>query len=284
MTTMPETRINPSPFITTDDGCNLFYRDWGSGPPVVFLHGWGLGCDMWEYQMPWLADRGARCIAYDARGCGRSDDPGYGYDFDRLADDLAAVVERLDLADVTLVAHSMAAGTVARYLTRHGAARIRRVVLVAPTTPYLMKADDNPGGVDRAAFDFTCDQLARDRAAFLAAGAAAFFGAGSEQSPVSPAIVEWGVGLAMRASPRATLAYVRTFSETDLRADLASFTMPTLVIQGDADMSTPLELTGRPTANAIAGSRLTVYEGAAHGLFFTEKERLNRDILEFLSC
>ncbi len=271
------------PYVTTTDGCSLFYRDWGSGSPVVFLHGWGLGSGMWEYQMPWLVDQGLRCVAFDARGCGRSDDPGRGYDFDTLANDLAAVLEHLDLSGVTLVAHSMGSGTVARYLTLHGATRIARVLLLAPTTPFVLKTGDNPHGVDKAAFDFTCDQLARDRPRFLAAGAEAFFGRGTEQSPVSREIIEWGVGLAMQASPRATIGYVRTFSESDLRGDLRSFTVPTLVIHGDADQSTPLELTGRPTARGIDGARLVVYEGAAHGLFFTEKERLNRDLVEFVS-
>src|SRR5207253_3960689 len=132
------------PYVGTTDGCNLFYRDWGSGMPVVFLHGWSLGCDMWEYQMPWLADAGLRCVAFDARGCGRSDDPGRGYDYDTLAHDLHAVLERLDLTDATVVAHSMASGTIARYLTLHGAGRIARVVLLAPTTPFLLRTGDNP--------------------------------------------------------------------------------------------------------------------------------------------
>jgi non-heme chloroperoxidase len=135
----------------------------------------------------------------------------------------------------------------------------------------------------RAFFDFTREQLARDRPRFLAAGAEGFFGRGSEASPVSPEIVDWALGLALQASPRAMIEYVRTFSETDLRSDLASFTVPTLVVHGDADQSTPLEITGRPTARGIAGARLVVYEGAAHGLFFTEKDRLNRDLLEFVS-
>ncbi len=272
------------PFAHTTDGCSIFYLDQGSSRPLVFLHGWGLGAAMWEYQIPPLVARGLRCVAYDARGCGLSDDPGRGYDFDTLADDLAALLGQLDLHDATLVAHSMGSGTVARYLTRHGAQRIARVLLIAPTTPFVLRTDDNPDGVDRAVFDFMTAELARDRPAFLAAGAAAFFGPGTGQSPVSPQIVDWGLALAMRASPTATINYVRTFSESDLRRDLRSFTMPTLVIQGDADQSTPLELTGRRTAAGIDGARLVVYEGAAHGLFFTEKERLNRDLLEFVSA
>lgn len=269
------------PSFETGDGCSLHYRDWGHGAPVVFLHGWGLGADMWEYQMPALVARGLRCIALDARGCGRSDDPGRGYDFDTLADDLCGLLDHLRLDGATLVAHSMASGTVARYLSRHGSSRVARVVLVAPIRPWKDDAEDAAFGLVPEVFEAMRAALARDRAAFMRAGAEGFFGRGTEAAPVTPAILDWGVGLAMGASPLATLRYVECMSGGDLRGDLASFTMPTLVIHGDQDQSTPLPLTGRRFADGIDGARLVVYEGASHGLFFTEKERLNRDIAEF---
>jgi non-heme chloroperoxidase len=266
------------PFIQTTDGVDLFYRDWGDGPPVVFVHGWALGGDIWEYQ---LADPGAaawRRIAYDKRGCGRSDQPGHGYDLDTLADDLARVLDGLDLQEVTLVAHSMGAAEVARYLSRHGSDRVAKAVLIAPTTPYPLQADDNPDGIPRPVFDEMAAALAADRPAYLRAAAPAFFGA---DGAVSPEMLDWGVGLILHASPVATLAMMRTMSEADTRADLAAFTMPTLIIHGDADQSAPIDLTGRPTAAAVAGSRLEVYEGAPHGLFITHRERLNADLYGF---
>jgi pimeloyl-ACP methyl ester carboxylesterase len=208
-------------------------------------------------------------VGVDRRGCGRSQRPGHGYDFDTLADDLAAVLETMELTDVTLVAHSAGCGEAARYLSRHGGGRIARVALVATTTPYVLQ------GVPKAVFDEMVAALTADRAAYLAAAAPAFFGV-----EVSPEMLAWGVGLAMRSSLKATIELVRTFSETDLRGDMDAFTMPTLVIHGAADETSPLELTGRPTAEAIPHAELKVYE-TGHGLFITERERLNEDLLAF---
>jgi non-heme chloroperoxidase len=163
------------PYIESRDDTRLFYKDWAMSKPVVFIHGWALGAHMWEYQMPYLAGKGLRCVAYDKRGCGRSSQPWSGYDFDTFADDLAAVIEHLDLWKVTLVGHSMGCGDIARYLSRHGAERIARAALVAPTTPYILKTADNPEGLDKTVFDNIVAELSRDRH-FLAAGAPAFFG------------------------------------------------------------------------------------------------------------
>jgi pimeloyl-ACP methyl ester carboxylesterase len=270
------------PFIETREGVRLFYRDWGNGQPVVFIHGWGLGADMWEYQMLALSDADLRCIAYDQRGCGRSDDPGHGYDFDTLADDLAALIERLDLREVTLVSYSMGAGTVARYLSRHGTERIVRTALIAPTTPFLRKTENNPEGVDKEYFDAIIAELERDRPRYLTASAPAFFGVGLPGVAISPEILQWGVGLAMAASPKATREMFRASSETDYRPDMPSFTVPTLIIHGDSDTNAPLDMTGRRTAHLILNSRFVVYTGAAHGLFITEKERLNDDLRRFI--
>jgi non-heme chloroperoxidase len=272
------------PYVEAGDGTKLFYKDWASGKPVVFIHGWALGADMWEYQMPYLAGKGLRCVAYDKRGCGRSSQPWGGYDFDTFADDLAAVIEQLDLREVTLVGHSMGCGDITRYLSRHGTDRVARAALVAPTTPFILKTEDNPEGVEQSVFDNIVAELGRDRPRFLAASAPAFFGAGGPNSPVSQEMVQWAVGLFFQASPKAMIDMIRTMSETDLRKDMDAFTVPTLIIHGDADQGAPLDLTGRRTAQAIPGSQLKVYEGAAHGLFITEKDRLNADLLAFIQA
>jgi pimeloyl-ACP methyl ester carboxylesterase len=216
-----------------------------------------------------LSERGLRCIGVDRRGCGRSSRPGHGYDFDTLADDLAAVLDALDLTDVTLVAHSIGACEAARYLSRHGAGRIARVALVGTMTPFIGEA------VPPDAFDEMIGALGVDRGAYLAAAAPAFFG-----TEVSPEMLAWGVGLAMRSSLKATIELVRTFSTESVRDDLAAFTMPTLLLHGAADQTAPLEATARPTVEAIPHAELRVYE-TGHGLFVTERERLDEDLLAF---
>ena len=278
---IPSVEVRPAPYIEAADGTSLFYKDWGTGEPVVFVHGGQLGADMWEYQMTPLASQGLRCVAYDRRGCARSSQPDHGYDFDTLADDLAALIEQLDLRQVTLVGHSMGCGDIARYLSRHGAGRVARAVLVAPTTPFLLKTADNPDGVDKAVFDAMVAELSEDRPRYLADAAPALFGVGLPNVSVSPEMVRWGVGLALRASPKATIEMTRTFAETDLRPDMPAFTVPTLVVHGAGDRSAPLELCGRKTAEAIPESRFEVYD-TGHGLFITEKDRLNRDLLGFI--
>ncbi len=269
------------PYLETDDGTRLHSVDWGDGPTMVFSHGWAVGADMWEYQLVPLSDAGFRCVAFDRRGCGRSDQPGHGYDFDTLADDLATVLTQLDLTDVTFVAHSMAAGELTRYLVRHGAGRIARVALVAPTTPCLRRYPDNPAGIDAEVQEATFAGLSEDRPAWLSMGARLFFGADRPGGGVSEAMVDWGISLALRASAKATIEMVRTFTVADLRPDMGAFTMPTLVIHGDADQIAPIELTGVPTAAAIPNSELRIYEGASHGLFVTDRERLNADLVAF---
>jgi pimeloyl-ACP methyl ester carboxylesterase len=274
-----------TPFILAPDGTRLFYRDWGVGVPVVFLHSWGLNADMWEYQMLPLSSRGLRCVAYDRRGHGRSDQPWHGYDYDTLADDLAAVLDRLDLHDVTLVGHSMAGGEIARYLVRHGTNRVARVALIATTLPFLLRTPDHPQGLDRSVFDATIAKILQDRPRFFADGAPAFFGVDEPadgRAAVSGELMRWAVELSWPASPKALVDCVRAFSETDFRPDLRAFTMPTLIVHGDADRSAPIDLTGRPTASAVQGSRFHVFAGVPHGLFITHKDRLNQELLEFI--
>jgi non-heme chloroperoxidase len=269
------------PYLHTSDDTALFYRDWGAGDPMVFVHGWGLNSDMWEYQLPALADRGLRCVAYDRRGCGRSDQPGDGYDFDTLADDLANVIEHLDLRDVTLLSHSMGSGEVARYLTRHGNDRVARVALISPTLPYLRRDESNPEGVDSAAFEQTIAALRTDRPGYLTALGAAALGTDLPGVDVSDALVSWALGLFLPASPKASIDTVRTHTETDLRDDMASFTMPTLIVHGDHDALVPIEVSAHRAAPMIADCELVVYENASHWPFVTHRERLNDELTAF---
>ena len=270
------------PFIQTSDLTSLFYKDWGTGKPVLFLHGWCLGANMWEYQMTPLAERGLRCIAYDVRGCGRSDQPGHGYDFDTLADDLAAVIEHLDLREATLVGHSAGSAQIVRYLARHGADRVARVAFVGTTMPFLLKTEDNPDGVHKSDLEGMIAALYNDRAQWASAIAEAWFGVGLPGVRVSPELVRWGVGLFLQASPKAAIDMLRTFFTTDLRSDMSAVSVPTLIVHGASDMMVPFELTSRRVAEAVAHSELEVYENASHGLFVSHKDRLNDDLLSFV--
>jgi non-heme chloroperoxidase len=259
-------RARPS-IIETDDGASLFHLDWGTGKPVLFTHAWGLNADIWEYQLVELVDQGLRCVAYDRRGHGRSSDPGRGYDYDRLADDLAAVINQLGLTDVTLVAHSMGNGEAVRYLHRHGSARIARLVMLS-TIPPQSTSDFSP----------LIAGLKQDRPAFFAKGVAAFTGG---HSAVSPAMTEWIIAQFMRASPKGTIACMRSIARGDFRADMAAVTVPTLIAHGDKDMVNPLDTTAQKVGELIPGATLKVYEGAPHGLVITHRDRLTRDILAF---
>jgi non-heme chloroperoxidase len=265
--------------IQTRDGVALHYRDWGEGKPVLFLHAWALPSDMWNYQMVPLSESGLRCIAYDRRGHGRSSDPGRGYDFDTLADDLATVLETLDLREVTLVGHSFASGEMVRYLTRHGPERVARLVFVAPAaTPFLLRTADNPDGVDGSVFEhFRQNLLLRDYPKWLEDNARPFFVAETSRD-----MMDWVKGMMLRASMKALIECNRAMTSTDFRPELPRIAVPTLVIHGDKDASAPIDLTGRRTAELIRGAELKVYEGAPHGLFITHMDRLNTDLLTFL--
>lgn len=257
-------------FVETRDGASLFYNDWGIGKPVLFTHAWGLNADIWEYQLTELVDRGLRCIAYDRRGHGRSTDPGrgYDYDYDMLADDLAAVIDQLDLHDVTLVGYSMGNGEAVRYLSRHGSARIARLVMVGTIAP-------EP---DSSLFGEFIAGLKQDRPAFFASGVTAFTGG---HPAVSPAMAQWVVAQFVRASPKATIECMRANLSGDFRADMQAVALPTLIVHGDKDQVNPLEKTAKKAAQLIPGCELRVYEDAPHGLVITHRERLARDILAF---
>lgn len=270
------------PYLNTADGIRLFYNDWGTGKPVVLIHGWPLNQDMWEYQAPVLAASGYRVIAYDRRGFGRSDQPWTGYDYDTLAADLASVMDGLDLQDATLVGFSMGGGEVARYLSRYGTARVAKTVLLAAVTPMLLQTQSHPDGAPQSVFDQMLDGLAADRPNFLAGFGKQFLGAGLLNFTVTTEILQWCLWQAMTASPKATSDCVRAFSATDFRPDMAAFTKPTLIIHGTSDATVPIDISGRATAKMIPNAKFLEYDGAPHGLFFTHKDQVNADLLAFL--
>ncbi len=269
------------PFIETQDGTQIFYNDWGHGRPIVLIHGWPLNSDMWEYQAQFLANNGHRVITYDRRGFGRSGQPWSGYDYDTLASDLNDLLEKLRIQDAVVVGFSMGGGELARYLTRHDKTRIGRAVLLSAVTPFLLKTPDHEAGVDPSVFDQMISGLLADRPHFLATFGKSFFGAGLLNFSISSEILQWALGMALQGSARATVECVRSFSQTDFRADMASFTMPTLVLHGNADQTVPVDVSGRVSAEMILNAEFREYAGAPHATFFTEKDRVNEDILNF---
>jgi non-heme chloroperoxidase len=265
------------PYIQTADRTTLFYKDWGSGEPVVlFVHGWPLHSDMWQYQMIHLASAGLRVIAYDQRGCGHSTDPGAGYDFDTLADDLASVIEQLRLQRIILVGHSIGAGQIARYLSRHGSSRVARILLLSASLPFIEQTADNPDGVDPAHLEHLRTLIRTDTPGWLTNAAKLFF-----TPDTSPGMVEWGIRMCAENSIWALTQTNHSDVETDFRAELPKINVPALVIHGDEDRTCQLETTGRRVAQLIPGAQLKVYGGARHGLFITHMDRFNGDLLAF---
>jgi non-heme chloroperoxidase len=261
---------------------DLFYEDLGTGKAVVFIHGWPHNHEMWEYQTSVLPLHNLRCIAYDRRGFGKSDRPLNNYDYDTLADDLKSLLDHLEIEKVTLVGFSMGGGEVARYIGNYGTERVDKVVFIGSVTPFRLKTNDNPEGVDKAVFDETIKKIGEDRPAFLSDFGRKFYGVDEHHFPVSEHILNWNLGHCLMGSARATIDCVRSFSETDFRADLAKIDVPTLVIHGDADKVVPVT-SGARTATMIPHSKYIIYGGAPHGLFFTEKERLNADLIQFIN-
>jgi non-heme chloroperoxidase len=266
------------PYLETRDGQQLFFKDWGAGTPIVFLAAWALPSDMWDYQMTPLSEQGFRCIAYDRRGHGRSSHAGRGYDYDTLADDLATVLDALDLRGVTLVGMSMAAGEMVRYVTRHTARRIARLMFVAAdATPIRMQTADNPGGIPVERADaFRRQILLRDYPNWMEENRQPFF-----VPETSRQMQEWVRSMMLRTSMKALIECSRSVMTTDFRAELPRITVPALLVHGDKDVSAPIDVTGRPTATLIPGARLELYAGAPHGLFLTHMERLTNDIRAF---
>lgn len=264
------------PIFQAQDGTSLFYWERGQGAPVLFLNGLGCVSRMWDYQVVAFAEQGIRCIGFDRRGHGRSDEPAHGYDYNTFADDIAALIDRLDLSALTVIGHSMAGGEVVRYLTRHGSGRVARIILLAPTTPMLLKTDDNPGGAPSVVFEALWVQWKCDYPKWVADNVAPFF-----VPETSSAMMQWGANLLQSSVPVA-LACSRAMVEEDFRAEMKRIDVPALLIQGDRDRSMPIELTGRPSAELIPDCRFVVYEGAPHGLMFTHMDRLHADILQFM--
>jgi non-heme chloroperoxidase len=271
------------PTITTRDGTPLYYKDWGSGPPVVFSHGWPLSADAWESQMLFLASNGYRCVAHDRRGHGRSGQPWDGNDMDTYAHDLAELIEALGLEGVTLVGHSTGGGEVARYVGRHGSARVARVVLVGAVPPLMLKTDANPGGLPIEVFDGLRAGSHADRAQLyrdLAAGP--FFGFNRPGAKPSQGLIDsfWMQG--MMAGAKNAYDCIRAFSETDFTEDLRRFDVPTLIVHGDDDQIVPIGASAYASVKLVPNAVLKVYPGGSHSLGDTSKDELNADLLAFI--
>lgn len=267
---------------TTGEEIQISYNDYGEGRPVVLIHGWPLSKEMWEYQLNDLVGSGHRCISYDRRGFGKSSKPWNDYSYDALTADLNAVLEELDLQDVTLVGFSMGGGEVARYFSLYGSARVSKAVLISSVTPYMAKTSGNPDGVDPSVFDEMMDNMKKDRIDFLDTFGKQFFGVNLIKHPVSTPMLEYYRMLASMASPRATQQCAIAFAQTDFRPDLQAIDVPTLIIHGDSDKTVPIEASGERTAKMIPGSKYLVYDGAPHGLFYTHREKLNKDLVDFM--
>jgi len=268
--------------VTTQDGTRIFYKDWGTGQPVVFSHGWPLNADAWDDQLVFVAANGYRAIAHDRRGHGRSSQPWNGNDMDTYADDLATLIETLDLRDVVLVGHSTGGGEVTRYVGRHGTARVAKVVLVGAIPPLMLKTAANPGGTPLEAFDAIRAGVSGDRSQFYKDLSAPFYGANRPGSQVSQGLRDQFWLQSMQVGLRGAYECVKVFSETDLTEDLKRFDVPTLIIHGDDDQIVPIADSAYLSSKIVKGARLKVYEGAPHGLATTLTDRLNADLLAFV--
>lgn len=273
------------PYVTTADNTQLYYKDWGKGRPVVLVHGWPLSADSWDAQAYALASAGCRVIAYDRRGFGRSSQPWSGYDYDTLTDDLHAVFEHCDLKDAALFGFSMGGGEVARYMSRYNGDGVAKAGLISSIVPYKLKTPDNPHGTEESALAETLEGIKSDRAKFFTAFFKKFYGVrktGSTQVSEEMLRLPWIV--AMQAGLNATLACAESFFKTDLRPDLASFKVPTLIIHGTADENVGIEASARAAAKGIRNSTLIEYQGSPHGVLTTDKKRVSEDLLRFLNA
>lgn len=270
--------------ITTRDGANIFYKDWGSGPPVVLSHGWPLNADAWDIQMMFLGERGYRAIAHDRRGHGRSSQTWAGNDMDTYADDLAELLDTLDLRGVTLVGHSTGGGEVARYIGRHGTERIARVVLLSAVPPLMLQTDANPKGLPIAVFDQIRAGTLRNRSQYFRDLAMPFYGYNRKGAKVSQGVIDAFWMQSMQASIKGAFDCIKQFSETDFTEDLKQFDVPTLIVHGDDDQIVPIIASALLSAKLVKNATLKVYQGAPHGIPTTHQDAFDADLLEFIQA
>lgn len=275
------------PFIKTNSttkshAIDIFYQEYGAGKPVIFIHGWPLNHEMWEYQFNELPKHKIRCIAYDRRGFGKSERPWEGYNYNTMADDLNDLINQLNLSQIVLVGFSMGGGEIARYIGKYGNDKIEKVIFISSVTPFRLKTPDNPDGTEKEVFQETINALHSDRPAFLEDFGKRFYGVSLLNQPVSMALLNWNQTLCLNSSAKATTECVRAFSETDFTDDLKKITVPVLIIHGNDDNIVPINVSGDKTATLIPSAKYIIYEDAPHGLFITEKEKLNNDLIKFI--
>ena len=270
------------PFVEMKDGTQIYFKDWGSGQPIVFSHGWPLTADAWDAQMVFLGSRGYRCIAHDRRGHGRSSQPWNGNEMDTYADDLATLVEALDLREAVHVGHSTGGGEVARYIGRHGTGRVAKAVLIGAVTPLMLKTDANPGGLPLEAFDAIRAGVTADKSQFFKDLTTPFYGANRAGAKVSQGVRDsfWMQG--MQAGHKSVLDCIKAFSETDFTADLRKFDVPTLIMHGDDDQIVPIGASALLSSKLVPGATLKTYAGLSHGMCTIDADRINADLLTFI--
>ena len=261
----------------------IYYTDYRMGKPIILIHGWPLSNDMWEYQINDLVNSGHRVIAYDRRGFGKSSKPWDGYDYDTMTEDLKALIDQLKLEDITLIGFSMGGGEVVRYFSKHAGKGVTKVVLISSITPYMLQTDTNPDGVPQEMFDTMSEKMKQDRIGFIDDFGKTFFGVSMLSKPLSTPLLEYYRMLCSFASPRATQECAKAFATTDFRAEMHTVNVPTLIIHGDEDNTVPITPTGKESAKLIPDNAMLIYEGAPHGLFYTEREKLNADLITFLT-
>ena len=269
-------------YVTTKDGTQIYYNDWGTGQPVVFTHGWPLTADAFEDQMFFLASKGYRCIGHDRRGHGRSSQPSHGNDMDTYADDLATLVESLDLKDAIHVGHSTGGGVVTRYIGRHGTKRVAKAVLISAVPPLLLKTEANPDGLPIEVLDGLRAGVQADRHQFMTDFRVPFFGFNRPGAKVSQGILDSFLLQSMLTSLPATYECIKAFGETDFTEDLKKFDVPTLIMHGDDDQVVPIGITALVSSKLVKGATLKVYPGLPHGMCATHKDVINADLLEFI--
>jgi non-heme chloroperoxidase len=269
--------------ITSKDGTQIYYKDWGTGPAITFSHGWPLNADMWDGQMLFLAQHGFRVVAHDRRGHGRSSQASTGNDMDGYADDLAAVIEALDLQQVTLVGHSTGGGEVARYIGRHGTSRVAKAILIAAVPPLMLKTDANPEGLPIEIFDDLRAKLFKDRSQTYKEFAGPFYGANRPGANVSQGVLDQFWAWSMQSGLKNAYESIKAFSETDFTEDLKKFDIPTLVLHGEDDQIVPVKNSARKSAQLIKGAKEIYYPGAPHGITATHQDQINAALLAFIT-